>query len=274
MGVHHIEGSEAPLVFYKGFTRSFMEGGQGTSADWISHISAAVEKVSVGKTVVVVDGVGFPGVGSCVGVSNAQVAAAARAPVLVVGKSGVGGAIDAYALNASFFQSAGVPVLGAVFNLGATSGFYHWKACEHSIRQYFSAQRPREDMFGVIPEFPPLVGTRENVPDMPLEQALALAEENITHVSAHLDVDQLLVSACCDTWNRKHLGNSFFANHHSSINPAAPSPPSPGSLLSQPASRPKRQAGNGHAQGLAGSLLKRSRAEVEAAAAAAGAKGG
>jgi hypothetical protein len=43
--------------------------------------------------------VGFPAVGSVVGVSNVEVAKASRAPVVVVGKSGVGGAIDAYTLN-------------------------------------------------------------------------------------------------------------------------------------------------------------------------------
>ena len=46
------------------------------------------------------------------GVSNAEVAKCAKAPVLIVGKCGVGAAIDRYTLNSSFFESKGVPVLG------------------------------------------------------------------------------------------------------------------------------------------------------------------
>merc|ERR1711965_450154 len=95
-GVSHVEGTNAPLVFFKGFTRSFLEGHQCTSADWIAAIAAAVDAAAAGKAFLVVDGVGFPAVGSVVGVSNVEVAAASRAPVVVVGKSGVGGAIDAY----------------------------------------------------------------------------------------------------------------------------------------------------------------------------------
>lgn len=61
--------------------------------------------VSRGRRVLIVDGVGFPAVGSIVGVDNADVAKAARAPVLLVCKSGVGGAIDSFNLNCCYFAS-------------------------------------------------------------------------------------------------------------------------------------------------------------------------
>ena len=95
-GVQHVEGAAAPLVFFKGFTRDFLAGNQGTSQEWIAAIAAAVDAVAFGKAFLIV---GFPAVGSVVGVSNVEVAKASRAPVVVVGKSGVGGAIDAYTLN-------------------------------------------------------------------------------------------------------------------------------------------------------------------------------
>lgn len=72
-GVTHIEGSDAPLVFFKGFTRSFIDGQQGTSGQWLATIAEAVDSIAENKAVVIVDGVGFPGVGSCVGASNAEV---------------------------------------------------------------------------------------------------------------------------------------------------------------------------------------------------------
>ena len=110
-----------------------MAGNQGTSAEWVKEISVAVNKLAIGKSFVLVDGVGFPGVGSCVGVSNVEVAKAARAPVVLVGKSGVGGAIDAYSLNSTFFKTAGVPVLGGIFNFGALDGFYKWDLCQDQV---------------------------------------------------------------------------------------------------------------------------------------------
>ena len=64
----------------------------------------------------VIDGVGYPSVGSIVGCSSADIAEATGANVLLVGKPGVGDAIDSYNLCAAFFEARGLPVLGAVFN--------------------------------------------------------------------------------------------------------------------------------------------------------------
>lgn len=76
-----------------------------------------------------VDGVGYPAVGSICGVSNGDVAAALDAPVLLVGKSGVGDAVDSYNLNACFFEARGVRVLGGVFNRISTTGYYSLERC-------------------------------------------------------------------------------------------------------------------------------------------------
>ena len=84
-----------------------------------------------------VDGVGYPAVGSICGVSNGDVAAALGAPVLLVGKSGVGDAVDSYNLNACFFEARGVRVLGGVFNRISTTGYYSLERCRevcvHSV---------------------------------------------------------------------------------------------------------------------------------------------
>ena len=57
-----------------------------------------------------------PAVGSICGTSNAAVARALGAPVLLVGRKGVGDAVDSYNLNSTFFRTNGCRVLGAVFN--------------------------------------------------------------------------------------------------------------------------------------------------------------
>lgn len=96
-----------PVVFYKGFTRAFLSGETETSAELLSKSAQAVSEISRGKRFVLIDGVGYPSVGSICGLSNADVAKASKAPVILIGKSGVGDAVDSYNLNATFFESYG-----------------------------------------------------------------------------------------------------------------------------------------------------------------------
>ncbi|CAK8986431.1 unnamed protein product [Durusdinium trenchii] len=162
-GIEHVAGENAPLVFYSGFTRSFLAGEQGTSAEWLQKIQQKVAAMSEGRRVLIIDGVGFPSVGSIVGVDNADVAKAAKAPVLLVCKSGVGSAVDSFSLNASYFVAKGVPVLGALFNLGDADGFYSWDKCAKSIEAWFSQQDRRERFYGVVPKVQELDGLREKI---------------------------------------------------------------------------------------------------------------
>lgn len=59
----------------------------------------------------IVDGVGYPSVGSICELSNAHVAQSLGAPVLLVGKSGVGDAVDSFNINTRYFESYGTYVL-------------------------------------------------------------------------------------------------------------------------------------------------------------------
>lgn len=89
-----------PVVFYKGFTRAFLEGNTETSQELLESVHKAVDNISIGKKLVIIDGVGYPSVGSICGVSNADSAKILDSPVLIVSKSGVGDAVDSFNLNA------------------------------------------------------------------------------------------------------------------------------------------------------------------------------
>ncbi|CAM9243051.1 unnamed protein product [Ectocarpus sp. 13 AM-2016] len=149
-----------PVVFYKlwgcfdplPLMREFLKGGAGTSEELLQEIKDAVEEISSGKKVVVVDGVGYPAVGSICGVSNGDVAAALKAPVLLVGKSGVGDAVDSYNLNACFFEARGVRVLGGVFNRISTAGYYSLERCREAVTSYFVQANPNALPYGFVPE--------------------------------------------------------------------------------------------------------------------------
>eukprot|EP00965_Chrysotila_dentata_P230072 6197564-Pleurochrysis_carterae.AAC.1 len=123
-----------PVVFYRGYTRELLtqqakargidEAGV-TAADGASNDTcgpagesselertlpaghkqldecvAAVERISAGKKLTIIDGVGYPAVGSIVGCSSADIAVACGAPVLIVGKAGIGDAVDSFNLCA------------------------------------------------------------------------------------------------------------------------------------------------------------------------------
>eukprot|EP00298_Acanthocystis_sp_HF-20_P002525 c12938_g1_i1.p1 GENE.c12938_g1_i1~~c12938_g1_i1.p1 ORF type:complete len:281 (+),score=121.16 c12938_g1_i1:33-845(+) len=141
-----------PIVYYKGFTREFLEGKYSqTSEQMLGEVSKVVDEMSKGKSVVVIDGVGYPSVGSVCGVSNADIAKVLKAYVIIIGKSGVGDAIDSYNLCATYFQSNGVPVLGGIFNRLSLSGFYSLDNCKAAIENYFSKSKPNEKSYGFVP---------------------------------------------------------------------------------------------------------------------------
>eukprot|EP00624_Nannochloropsis_granulata_P003127 evm.model.NODE_25915_length_48178_cov_38.282433.4 len=59
-----------PVVFYKGFTREFLKGNLGTSKDLVREACAGVHAIGKDKKIVLVDGVGYPAVGSICGGSK------------------------------------------------------------------------------------------------------------------------------------------------------------------------------------------------------------
>jgi len=214
-----------PVVFYRGFTRAFLdeqarasEQGAHKSVDAVplplAKCVAAVARISEGKRLTVIDGVGYPAVGSIVGCSSADVAVACRAPVLIVGKSGIGDAVDSFNLCARYFEAQRVPVLGAIFNKVPASGFYGLAKCRHYLRLYMATSRPRQRVYGLLPQHAALesmaaeegCGFSFKHPEKP-ESAGPLSEDDRRVVDAiselfdaHVDIKALLADL-----DRAHL---------------------------------------------------------------------
>ena len=167
-----------PVVFFSGFTRSFLAGEQGTSEELLRRIQDAVRALGRGKKVVIVDGVGYPAVGSICGISNAAVAKALGCPVLIVGKKGVGDAVDSFNLNASFFEARGVPVLGGLFNRLPADGYYSLEKCKQAVTSYFEQYRPTQIPFGFVPEVPALAAAAAAVAEKEKEEVNTADDEN------------------------------------------------------------------------------------------------
>ena len=189
-----------PLVYFRGFTRAFLAGEAGSTEEWLDRCGTAVDRIARGKRIVLVDGVGFPAVGSICGTSNAAVATACGYPldnkgtrrpigVILVGGSGVGAAVDAFNLNAAYFEQSNVPVMGGIFNKLPDSGFYSRENCKEQISAYFrqsveqveKGRRP----FGFVPIFPRIAGNF----------ALEYVDEYIEMFRTHVDIHAIINAA-------------------------------------------------------------------------------
>lgn len=161
-----------PIVYYRGFTRAYLAGQTMTSAEMLLNVEHAVDTLSRDKDVVIIDGVGHPAVGSICGTDNASVAFASSYPhtdsstgidsrkplgVLLVGGAGVGSAVDAFNLNAAYFEQKNIPILGVVFNKLSLDGYYSLENCKKEISSYFDQNEYQmkngRKPFGFIPMF-------------------------------------------------------------------------------------------------------------------------
>jgi dethiobiotin synthetase len=193
-----------PVVYYRGFTRAFLADQTSSTEEMLLKVEHAVDKLALGKDVVVVDGVGFPAVGSICGTDNASVAMASSYPhtdsysgksgrkplgVLLVGGAGVGSAVDTFNLNATYFEHRNIPVLGPVFNKLSLDGYYSLENCKREISLYFSKNdhqiRCGRKPFGFIPLFSKIGG----------DDALDHVYDFIRVFGEHFDLKSLLDSA-------------------------------------------------------------------------------
>ena len=193
-----------PLVYYRGFTRAFLAGETAPTEDLLAACGSAVDRLARGKKVILMDGVGFPAVGSICGTDNAAVALACSYPlangtrkpasVLIVGGSGVGSAVDAFNLNATYFERAHMPVMGAIFNKLTTDegSFYSLQICKEQVTKYFDQnehqRRWNRRPFGFCPLYDKLKGDDD-------PHTLAHAEEWIKIFGNHVDVAGVLHAA-------------------------------------------------------------------------------
>jgi BioD-like phosphotransacetylase family protein len=104
----------SPVHIPRGFTKAFISGE--VVEDLGERVREAHRRVAKGRDVLLLEGTGHAGVGSVIGLSNADVARMLGAPVVIVSEAGVGRPIDEIVLNRALFARHGVEVVGAVVN--------------------------------------------------------------------------------------------------------------------------------------------------------------
>ncbi|CAN0134771.1 unnamed protein product [Pylaiella littoralis] len=105
----------SPLVLYKGYTKAFLNG----KIDILHQkkvIREGFEELVQNNDFVVVEGTGHTGVGSVVGMNNADVASLLGLDVLLVGNGGLGSTYDVMVLNQNLCAAKGVRVRAVLIN--------------------------------------------------------------------------------------------------------------------------------------------------------------
>jgi len=104
----------SPITVGRNFTRDFIRNPQPETI--MVRIQQAFAQVSDGKRIIVIEGTGHAGVGSCFDASNADVARLLQARAILIAGGGIGKPIDEVLLNESLFRSRGVELLGVILN--------------------------------------------------------------------------------------------------------------------------------------------------------------
>lgn len=93
----------SPLAFHRDFTRDFLSG-KITAEEIHRKVVEARDKLEKRYDFLVIEGAGHGGVGSVIGLNNAQAATLFDAPVMIITGGGIGSAIDAVQLNVALYR--------------------------------------------------------------------------------------------------------------------------------------------------------------------------
>jgi len=105
----------SPVVIGRGYTKKFLAGEIPTTLP-LEKITRACRELEDRNDFLIIEGSGHGGVGSVIGINNAQIAKALNAPVIMVASGGVGSVIDAVQLNLPLFKQEGADVKMVLVN--------------------------------------------------------------------------------------------------------------------------------------------------------------
>lgn len=104
----------SPIAIERGFTADFIF--HPNAAPLEERILKCTAKLKQEHSLLLVEGTGHAGVGSCFNLSNARVAELMGAKVVIVTGGGIGRPIDEVAMSLALFRDHGVHVLGVILN--------------------------------------------------------------------------------------------------------------------------------------------------------------
>jgi len=104
----------SPIAVERGFTEKYIMHAKRMV---LTHrIKKAFANVASEKDIVIIEGTGHAGVGSCFDLSNAYVAKMLGSKVVLIASGGIGKPIDEIMLNSALFEKHGVKIAGVIIN--------------------------------------------------------------------------------------------------------------------------------------------------------------
>lgn len=104
----------SPIAVEDGFTAKFIQNPNVSSLE--QRIMDSFNRLTQKHSMIIVEGTGHAGVGSCFGLSNARVAQMLGANVVIVSSGGIGRPIDEISMSLSLFKEYKVTVSGVILN--------------------------------------------------------------------------------------------------------------------------------------------------------------
>lgn len=104
----------SPIAIERDFTRKFINNPNVKPLE--EEILRCHDELKKVHPMVIIEGTGHAGVGSCFGLSNARVAELLGAKVVIVTSGGIGRPLDEIALSLALFKDFNVDVLGVIVN--------------------------------------------------------------------------------------------------------------------------------------------------------------
>lgn len=102
-GLEHDASYMSPVVIPKGTTRKYLD--QEFSPDYHRELLVhSLRELERRHDFLIIEGAGHGGVGSVIGLNNAQVASIAQAPVLMLTNGGIGNVVDSVELNLALYE--------------------------------------------------------------------------------------------------------------------------------------------------------------------------
>ena len=104
----------SPVVLPGKIVRDFIDKPQ--DHEFYQRVVNARKVLNEHHQLTIFEGTGHPGVGSVVGLSNAEVAYALQASVVMILEGGIGSTIDMFHMCSAVFNQRGVPIIGVIIN--------------------------------------------------------------------------------------------------------------------------------------------------------------
>jgi len=169
----------SPVAIEKGFTEKYIQKPDKEAIT--SQIKSSFARVAKSRSLVVIEGTGHAGVGSCFDSCNAEVARLLGSKAVIVTSGGIGRPIDEIMLNTALFEKKGVEVIGVIINKVAPAKY---KKIDRLIRKGLKQKGLK--VFGVLPFAPSLSAPTVQQISETLDAKIISGEDGLYNAIEHI----------------------------------------------------------------------------------------